>query len=132
MTNDYYNSEGYYDPTAGEALRNATSFRIVHPTGYVQIETDSFFPCTVEKSKKLFRMVRQYCSQKQQDELLKLMLKRAVQLSNEALRLDNCLSTLDPRSEEYASASHALQQVKRDHTRITRNIEDFVGRRSAR
>lgn len=96
MANDYYNSEGYYDPTAGEALRNATSFRIVHPTGYVQIETDSFFPCTVEKSKKLFRMVRQYCSQKQQDELLKLMLKRAVQLSNEALRLDNCLSTLDP------------------------------------
>ena len=36
MANDYYNSEGYYDPTAGEALRNATSFRIVHPTGYVQ------------------------------------------------------------------------------------------------
>lgn len=51
MANDYYNSEGYYDPTAGEVLRNATSFRIVHPTGYVQIETDSFFPCTVEKSK---------------------------------------------------------------------------------
>ena len=76
-------------------------------------------------------MVRRDCSQKQQDELLKLMIKRAFQHSNDALRLDNCLSSLDPRSEEYASAYHALQHVKRDHTRIKRNIEDFVGRRSA-
>lgn len=130
MANDYYNSEGYYDPTAGEALRNATSFRFDHPTGYIQIETESYFPCTVEKARKLFRLVRQHCSQKQQEELLKLMLKRSVQLSSEALRIDNQMSTMDPRSSEYNDALRSLQRVKRDHAQITRNIRDFIGRRA--
>lgn len=130
MENNYFNSEGYHDPTAGAAIRNADSFRIDHPTGYVQIETDSFFPCTVKRSKKLFRMVRLYCSPEQQEELLKLMLKKSVALSSEALRLDNILNTLDIGTKAYKETLQAMLRVKRQHSQLTRNVKDFTSRRS--
>ena len=44
MNHNYYNAEGYPDPTAFEALRNAESFQVDHPSGYVRIHPDTFFP----------------------------------------------------------------------------------------
>ena len=45
-----YNSEGYADPTAYEAIRNIESFRVDHPNGYIQVNVETFFPCTNTKA----------------------------------------------------------------------------------
>ena len=36
-----YNSEGYADPTAYEAIRNIESFRVDHPNGYIEVNVVS-------------------------------------------------------------------------------------------
>ena len=51
-----YNAEGYRDPTAYEAIKSAETFRITHPTGYLELNTENFFPCTVEKGKRVIRL----------------------------------------------------------------------------
>lgn len=63
----YRNTEGYADPTAYEAEKNADIFRIDHPTGYISLHTDAYFPCPVKQAQKLFRFMRKYCSQEQKD-----------------------------------------------------------------
>ena len=45
-----YNSEGYADPTAYEAIRNIESFRVDHPNGYIEVNMETFFPCTTTKA----------------------------------------------------------------------------------
>ena len=84
-----YNGEGYSDPTAFEAIRNSECFRITHPTGYLELNTEKFFPCTVEKGKKVFKLVREHCSEAQKQELLALLLRKAKFYADTALRLDS-------------------------------------------
>ena len=47
-----YNSEGYADPTAYEAIRSIETFRVDHPNGYIEVNLETFFPCTHTKAKK--------------------------------------------------------------------------------
>lgn len=129
MCKDFLNSEGYSDPAAFAAIRNADTFCIEHPNGMVRIYPDVFFPCTVEKSKKLFRLVRSYCNPEAQEQLLSFMLKKSVQLSAEVLRLDRCLSTLRVGSLEYRNTMESLHRVRKAHTRLTRNIQDYTAGR---
>ena len=70
-----YNSEGYADPTAYEAIRSIETFRVDHPNGYIEVNLETFFPCTNTKAKKLFRLVRDNCSEAQQEELLDKVLE---------------------------------------------------------
>jgi hypothetical protein len=84
-----YNAEGYCDPTAYEAIRNSERFRISYPTGYMELNVENFFPCPVEKGKKVFRLVREHCTVIQQEELLAVLLRKA---KSYATRLSNWIA----------------------------------------
>lgn len=63
-----YNAEGYADPTAYYAVQNVEEqekiLHIRYSTGHMDIRMEVFFPATVDRAKKLFRLVRQYSSEK--------------------------------------------------------------------
>lgn len=79
-----YNSEGYADPAAYEAIRNIETFRVDHPNGYIEVNVETFFPCTNTKAKELFRLVRANCSEAQQEELLVALVRKAKSCMEEA------------------------------------------------
>ncbi len=123
-----YNAEGYRDPTAYEAIKSAETFRITHPTGYLELNTENFFPCTVEKGKRVFRLVREHCSEEQKKELLAILLRKAKSYADKALELDRRLDDATLNEKDYADSFSQLKNVKRQHERITRNIEQLTGR----
>ncbi len=124
-----YNSEGYADPTAYEALRNIDVFRVDHPTGYIEVKVDSFFPCTNAKAKKLFRLVRNNCSKAQQDELLAALVRKAKSCLEEAMSLEGSLDELPRDPQEYRERLRKFKALTRQHTQLTRNIRDLTAGR---
>lgn len=123
-----YNAEGYSDPTAYEAIKNVETFRITHPAGYLELNTENFFPCTVEKGKKVFRLVREHCSEEQKNELLAILFRKAKSYADKALELDRRLDNATLDEKEYVDVFSQLKNIRRQHERITRNIEQFTGR----
>lgn len=126
MNHNYYNDEGYPDPTAFEALRSTEAFRVDYPSGYVRIQPDSFFPCTMVKARKLFRLVHRYCSRSQQEELLTIMLGKAHSLVIRAIQLDTRLGKLDPLSKDYQDTLRDLKHTRADHSRMRRIIRAYI------
>ena len=63
-----YNAEGYHDPTAHLAVCHVEEgekiLHLSYPNGSMDIQLFCFFPCTQEKAKKFFRLVRRYSSSK--------------------------------------------------------------------
>ena len=125
-----YNSEGYCDPTAYDAIRNSERFRISYPTGYMELNVENFFPCPVEKGKKVFRLVREHCTAIQQEELLAILLRKAKSYADKALELDRRLDDATLSEKDYDDVYSQLKNVKRQHERITRNIEQLTGRKA--
>lgn len=125
-----YNAEGYCDPTAYEAIKNAETFRVTHPHGYLDLNTERFFPCTVDKGRRLFKLIRENCSEAQQQELLVVLLRKAKSYADKALELDRRLDDPALGEKRYADIYSQLKNVKRQHERITRNIEQLTGRKA--
>lgn len=123
------NSEGYADPTAYEAMRNISTFRVNHPSGYVEVNVDTFFPCTTTKAKKLFRLVRAYCSEAQQDELLAALVRKAKSCLEEAMSMEGSLDELPCDPKEYQERLRRFKALTRQHTQLTRNIRDLTAGR---
>lgn len=69
-----YNAEGYYDPTAYEGIRRAEEgmkkMRINYPTGYLELNIDHFFPCTIDKARKVFSLIHRYSSESDKERLV--------------------------------------------------------------
>lgn len=124
-----YNAEGYRDPTAYEAIKSAETFRITYPTGYLELNTENFFPCTVEKGRRVFRLVQQHCSEEQKSELLAILLRKAKAYVDKALELDRRLDDATLNEKEYADIYSQLKNIKLQHERITQNIEQLTGRK---
>ena len=124
-----YNTEGYADPTAYEAIRNIDTFRVEYPTGYIQVNVDAFFPCPVNKGKKFFRLVRQYCSEEQQTELLAALIRMAKSCMAEALKMEGALDELACDPKEYQNRLRQFKALTRKHTQLTRNIRDLTAGR---
>lgn len=124
-----YNAEGYADPTAYEAIRNIESFRVDHPAGYIEVNIDRFFPCSVTKGKKLFKLVRLYCSQERQDELLATLVRKAKFCAEEAMRLEGSLDEVPCDPQEYQKRLRRFKALTRQHTQLARNIRDLTAGR---
>lgn len=124
-----YNSEGYADPTAYEAIRNIETFRVDHPTGYIEVNVDAFFPCTNIKAKKLFRLVRDNCSEAQQEELLAALVRKAKSVMEEAMSLEGSLDEVPCDPKEYQNRLQRFKSLTRQHTQLTRNIRDLTAGR---
>ncbi|MCM1232371.1 MAG: hypothetical protein NC489_19795 [Ruminococcus flavefaciens] len=124
-----YNSEGYADPTAYEALRSIDVFRVDHPTGYIEVNIDTFFPCTVAKGKKLFKLIRANCSKRQQDELLLALVRKAKSCAEEAMKLEGSLDEVPCDPAEYKRRLRQFKALTRQHSQLARNIQDLTAGR---
>ena len=75
----YYNNSGYADPTAYEAIKNVEEgekrLRVAYPSGHIDLRLERFFPCTLEKAKKLFRLMNKTSSKADQMKLYKFLLQ---------------------------------------------------------
>lgn len=38
-------------------------FNIVHPTGWIELNIENFFPCTLTKARKIFSLINRYSSE---------------------------------------------------------------------
>ena len=124
-----YNSEGYADPTAYEAIRSIETFRVDHPNGYIEVNVEAFFPCTTAKAKKLFRLVRVNCSEAQQNELLAALIRKAKSCLEEAMSMEGSLDELPRDPKEYQERLRRFKALTRQHTQLTRNIRDLTAGR---
>ena len=124
-----YNSEGYADPTAYEAIRSIETFRVDHPNGYIEVNLETFFPCTNTKAKKLFRLVRDNCSEAQQEELLAALVRKAKSCMEEAMSMEGSLDELPRDPKEYQERPRRFKALTRQHTQLTRNIRDLTAGR---
>ncbi len=127
-----YNASGYRDPTAYAAISRAESFRIDHSTGYIHINMDTFFPCPVKKAQKFFRLVCLYCSQEQQEWLMRSLLQRADRLEEAESRQKEKLENLNPRDSKWREESNRLRQIRSAREQLQRNIRDYEPRRGHR
>lgn len=124
-----YNSEGYADPTAYEAIRNIETFRVDHPNGYIEVNVETFFPCTNTKARKLFRLIRDNCSEAQQKELLVALVRKARSVMEEAMSLEGSLDEVPRDPQEYRERLRKFKALTRQHTQLTRNIRDLTAGR---
>lgn len=51
--------------------------RINHASGYIDLYVDTFFPCPLQKARKVFRLINQWCPQEERQELMEYLLERA-------------------------------------------------------
>ena len=120
-----YNSEGYYDPTAYDALNNISTLVIKYPTGYMELKMDRFFPCTVNKANKLFSLFSKYASKEDKNRLI-TYLKELVQeyelQIEENIAKANKYPFTSKEAKRYITKFKKAQTLKR---RAIRNIEIF-------
>lgn len=107
------------------SIKNNT-FQITYPTGSMELYLDAFFPCTVARGKKVFRLIRANCTQEQQDNLLAYLTGRAKAYQDRAVELDKEMETCHADRPGYERAFAELRDVCRKHSQIARNIRDFV------
>lgn len=103
------------------------AFRIEHPTGYVEVTLDGFFPCPVRQGRKLFKMARKYCSRAEMgdlyEELCALRDKYPDKIRAMAAELGN--PDLDPA--DFEAVLTKLRLLRSDRKNIALNIRDAAG-----
>lgn len=103
------------------------AFRINHPTGFVEVTLDGFFPCAVQQGRKLFKMVRRYCTEAEQrelhDELCALHDRYPDKIRAAAAELGN--PDIDPT--DFETMITKLRLLRRDRAGLALNIRDAAG-----
>ena len=123
-----YNASGYLDMTAHLAVQNMEreekALHIEYPTGYMNIRMDVFFPCTVKRADKLFRIVRRYCTPSDKDRLLEVLRSLEKKYTDKERFYSIQVQTT---TEEIDRKCNAIQQneAKRRLAGIQRNIRQF-------
>lgn len=123
-----YNASGYLDMTAHLAVQNMEReekvLHIEYPTGYMNIRMDVFFPCTVKRADKLFRIVRRYCTLGDKDRLLDALRTLEKKYTDKERFYSIQVQTA---TEEIDRKCNAIQQneAKRRLAGIQRNIRQF-------
>lgn len=71
----YRNGSGCADPTAFQAVRNMEreekTLHIEYPAGYMDLYMNTFFPCTVDRARKVFKLMKAYSSEEDKQKLLR-------------------------------------------------------------
>lgn len=125
------NGEGYPDPTAHIAVRNvetdAKKLKINYPTGYIELNLDRFFPCTVKTARKVFKLICTYCSQSEKSRLLLYLKQREknYQAQKKMYLAQECTAKTNADKEKLGKR---VCECERLSQRIHRNIDIFVAR----
>lgn len=102
-------------------------FRISHPTGYIEVQIDGFFPCPVSQGKKLFKTARKFCTEAEQvelrDALLRLFRRYPSKITEAAQRLG--FSGLS--NSDFEKELSLLRRLRRNQIVLELNIRDAAG-----
>lgn len=127
----YYNRSGYPDPTAHYAVQHMEqeekTLHIAYPPGHMDIRMDGFFPCTVERAKKVFKLICQYCSQEEKDKLRRFLTDKEKRYQSQAQSLWNHIKSCTDAAERKSLISQ-YKAVIRLKERLNRNIQIFMYR----
>ena len=122
-----YNAEGYFDPTAYEGIRNAEAdarkLKIIYPTGSMELNLDYFFPCTLDKARKVFLLINEYSSYADKTRLLTFLQKlenKYVAQMHEYADKAKSYQMNSPKFREYTAM---FKEARRLRQRTERNIE---------
>lgn len=130
-----YNAEGYYDPTAYEGIRKADAdarrFKIVYPTGFMELNLTNFFPCTLDKARKVFSLIHKYSPEKDKQRLLHFLQGLENDYVLEMMESAEKAMSYPEKSTEYRKYNSKFKEARRLRQRTARNIELFnAGRES--
>lgn len=122
----YYNGSGYPDPTAHYAVRHLEEeekmLHIVYPTGHMDIRIDKFFPATLDRARKLFRLMAQYSSSKDKHRLLEFLCQKEQKLGNQEESYSRLAMDSEKKTDVNKYTSFARNAANEKH-RTRRNIE---------
>ncbi|WP_010651610.1 hypothetical protein [Oceanobacillus massiliensis] len=124
-----YNAEGYYDPTAYEGIRKADAdarkFKILYPTGYMELNLTNFFPCTLDKARKIFSLIHKYSSKEDKRRLIHFLQALENEYAIEMMEAAAKAISYPEKSAEYRKSNSRFKEVRRLRQRTARNIELF-------
>ena len=122
----YYNGSGYPDPTAHFAVRHMEEeekmLHIVYPTGHMDIRLDTFFPATLDRARKLFRLMVQYSSTEDKRRLLEFLSQKEQKLKNQEEAYCRQAMQSEKKMDINKYTSYARNAANDKH-RTRRNIE---------
>lgn len=124
-----YNAEGYYDPTAYEGIRKADAdarkFKIVYPTGFMELNLTNFFPCTLDKARKVFSLIHKFSPEKDKQRLLHFLQGLENDYALEMMECAEKAMSYPEKSAEYRKYNSKFKEARRLRQRAARNIEIF-------
>ena len=130
-----YNAEGYYDPTAYEGIRqadaNARKLKINYPTGYMELNLDYFFPCPLDKARKVFSLIHRYSSEADKDRLIAFLYGLESRYGAQMQEYADKAMYYPAKSEECREYTSRFKEARRLRQRTSRNIELFTAGRES-
>lgn len=130
-----YNAGGYYDPTAYEGLRNAEAevrkLKITYPTGYMELNLNYFFPCTLDKARKVFSLIHRYSSEADKDRLLAFLHGLESRYFAQMQKCADKATSYPVKSDECREYTSRFKAARRLRQRTARNIELFTAGRES-
>lgn len=125
----YKNGSGYPDPTAYEAVRlmeaEQKRLRIEYPTGYMELNMEAAFPATLDRARKIFRLVHRYCSEADQHRLAAFLARKEQHYAAQAQTFLSKAGDSKPHSAEFHEYDMRYREAVRLQQRTHRNIELF-------
>lgn len=131
-----YNAEGYYDPTAYEGIRQAEAdagkLKIVYPTGYMELNLSGFFPCDMDKARKVFSLIHRYSPEPDKDRLLAFLRRLERRYSAKMQEYAEEAAACPAYSSKCREYTSKFKEAMRLRQRTAKNIELFTAGRNGR
>lgn len=103
------------------------NFRIDHPSGFVEVQIDGFFPCPTSQGKKLFKMARKFCTAQEQQELYNELQALADRIPERIRETGRELGDPKLDSHDFEVVLSKLRLLRRDRAGLALNIRDAAG-----
>ena len=136
MAINKYNAEGYYDPTAYEGIRRAEAdagkLKIVYLTGYMELNLEGFFPCSLDKARKVFSLIYRYSPEPDKDRLLAFLCRLEKRYFAQMQEYANEAATYPANSDKWREYTVKFKEAMRLRQRTAKNIELFIAGRDGK
>ena len=131
-----YNAEGYYDPTAYEGIRRADvdagKLKIIYPSGYMELNLEGFFPCPLDKARKVFSLIYRYSPEPDKDRLLTFLHRLEKRYFAQMQQYANEAAAYSANSDKWREYTAKFKEAMRLRQRAAKNIELFIAGRDGK
>ncbi len=136
MGTSKYNAEGYYDPTAYEGIRRAEAdaekLTIVYPAGCMELNLEGFFPCSLDKARKIFSLIYRHSSESDKEKLLSFLHKLEKRYFSQMQEYAELAGAYPARSVTSRDYIAKFKEARWLWQRTVRNTKQFIARRDGR